>query len=78
MFTLIKLVENLYYKTMELNKINLITIIYYNYKRGLSQHQCFDEMKTLLGDNIVSFSIVTKLFRILNRGRINIFTERIN
>ena len=51
MITLVKLVENLNYKTMELTKKNLRTIIYYNWKRGLSQHQCFDEMETLLSDN---------------------------
>ena len=65
---LIKLVENLNYKTMELNKINLRTIIYYNWKRGLSQHECFDEMKTLLDDNSVSFFKVTKWLRQFNCG----------
>jgi len=39
-----------------------------NWKWDLSQHQCFDEMKTLLGDNSVSFSTVTKGFREFNRG----------
>ena len=45
MITLIKQVENLNYKTMKLNKINLRTIIYYNSKWSLLQHQYFDEIK---------------------------------
>jgi len=69
MITLIKLVENLNYKTIELNKISLSTIIYYNWKRCLSQHQCFVELKTLVSDNSVSFSIITKWFRVFNHRR---------
>ena len=68
MITLIKLGENLNYRTMELNKISLRTIICYNWKRGLLQHQCLDEMKILLGDNSVSFSTETKWFHEFNRG----------
>ena len=56
MITLMKLVEDLNYKTMELNNINLGTIIYCNWKLGLSQHQCFDKMKTLLGN--ICYSVV--------------------
>ena len=69
MINLIKLVENLYSKTLELNKITLRTIIYYNWQRDLSQQQCFGEMKTLLNDNSVSFSTATKWFYEFNRGR---------
>jgi histone-lysine N-methyltransferase SETMAR len=54
---------------MELNREQLRAIIFYNWKRGLTYDQCFDEMSTTLSDNKVSKSTVSYWYRELNRGR---------
>ena len=43
-------------------------IIFYNFRRGLSQH-CIDELKSLFGDKATSHSTVKTRFNEFNRGR---------
>ena len=53
---------------MEFIREHFRAIIFYNFRRGLSQH-CIDELKSLFGDKAPSFSTVKTRFNEFNRGR---------
>ena len=39
---------------MELNREHCRAIIFYNFRRGLTQQQCFDELNLIFGDEAPS------------------------
>ena len=41
-------------KKMELNREHFRAIIFYNYRRGLTQHQCSDELNSIFGVEALS------------------------
>ena len=54
---------------MELNREHFRAIIFYNFRRGLTQQQCMDELKSLYGDEAPSYSTVKNWYNEFNRGR---------
>ena len=55
--------------SIDLNREQFWEIIYYNWKRGLTYDQCFDQMSTALGHNCVSKATVSLWYREFRRGR---------
>ena len=48
---------------MELNREDIPAIIFYNFRRGLTQQQCIDELNSIFGDTILKKCTVgTELF----------------
>ena len=37
---------------MELNREHIRAIIFYNFRRGLTQQQCIDELNLIFGDEV--------------------------
>ena len=54
---------------MELTRENFRAIIFYNYRRGLSRHECIDELKSSFDDKTPSYSTVKNWFNEFNCGR---------
>ena len=54
---------------MELNRVHFRAIIFYNFRRGLTQQQCMDELKYLYGDEAPSYGTVKNWYNEFNRGR---------
>lgn len=51
-----------------LNKRDVRVIIYYNFKRGLSKQECFDEMCSVLGQEVPSVRTVERWYLQFKRG----------
>ena len=44
---------------MELNREHIRAIIFYNFRRGLNQQQCIDELNTIFGNEAPSRSTIS-------------------
>ena len=56
-------------KKLELTHDNFRTIIFYNFRRGLSRQGCIDELKSLYGDKAPSYSTMKNWFNEFICGR---------
>ena len=54
---------------MELNREDFRAIIFYNFRRGLTQQQCIDELNSIFGDEAPSRTSVYRWYGEFNRGR---------
>ena len=54
---------------MELTRKHFRAIIFYNFRRGLSQQQCIDELNLTFGDEAPSKTTVYRWYSEFNRGR---------
>ena len=54
---------------MELTREHFRSIIFYNFRGGLSRQECIDEPKSLFGDKALSYSTVKSWFNSFNCGR---------
>lgn len=60
---------------MELTREHFRAMIYYDFRRGLSQHQCIDQLTLTFGDEAPSKSTVYHWFSGFNRGRRSLTDE---
>ena len=60
---------------MELNRENFRAIIFYNFRRGLTQQQCIDELNSIFGDEAPSRTSVYRWYEEFNRGRSSLQDE---
>ena len=60
---------------MELNRENFRVIIFYNFRRGLSQQQCIDELNSIFDDEAPSRTSVYRWYGEFNRGRSSLQDE---
>ncbi|MEZ0498458.1 hypothetical protein [Sphingomonas sp. IW22] len=58
-----------------MNSLQIRTIIFYEWKRGFSAQECLNNMKSSLGDDIVSQSTVYKFFRNFEDGNFSLEDE---
>ena len=54
---------------MELNREHFRAIIFYNFRRELTQQQCLDELNSIFGDEAPSRTSVYRWYGEFNRGR---------
>lgn len=54
---------------MDLTRENFRAIIFYNFRRKLSQQQCADELQSTFGGEAPSIDTVYRWYREFNRGR---------
>ena len=54
---------------MELTREHFRSIIFYNFRRGLSHQQCIDELKCFYDDKASYYSTVINWFKEFNCGR---------
>ena len=54
---------------MELNRKHFRAIIFYNFRRGLTQQQCIEELKSIFGDEAPSRTSAYRWYGEFNRGR---------
>ena len=54
---------------MKLNREHFRAIIFYNFRRGLTQQQCSDELNSIFGDETPSRTSVYRLYFEFNRCR---------
>lgn len=54
---------------MELTRENIRAMIYYDFRRGLTQQQCIDQLTSTFGDEAPSKTTVYHWFSEFNRGR---------
>ena len=54
---------------MELNREHFRMIIFYNFRRRLTQLQCIDELNSIFGDKALSRTSVYRWYGEFNRGR---------
>ena len=52
---------------MELNREHFRAIIFYNFRRGLTQQQCIDELNSICGDEASSRTSVYRWYGEFNR-----------
>ena len=60
---------------MELNREHFRAIIFYNFRRGLTQQQCIDELNSIFGDEAPSRTSVYRWYGEFNRGRSSLQDE---
>lgn len=60
---------------MELTRENFRAMIYYDFRRGLSQQQCIDQLTLTFGDEAPSKTTVYHWFSEFNRGRCSLGDE---
>ena len=61
---------------MELNRKHFRVIIFYNFRRGLTQQQCIDgELNSIFGDEAPSSTSVYRWYGEFNRGRSSLQDE---
>ena len=60
---------------MELNREHFRAYIFYNFRRGLSQQQCIDELNSIFGDEAPSRTSVYRWYGKVNRGRSSLRDE---
>ena len=53
---------------MELNREHFCAIIFYNFRRGLAQQQCIDEINSIFGDEASSTTSVYRRYDEFYRG----------
>ncbi|XP_031627958.1 uncharacterized protein LOC116343836 [Contarinia nasturtii] len=54
---------------MELTRENFRTMIYYEFRLGLSRQECIDQLVSTFGDEAPSFSTMKNWYNEFNRGR---------
>ena len=54
---------------MTLNSENFRAIIFYNFRRGLTQQQCIDDLNSIFGDEAPSRTSIYRWYGEFNRGR---------
>ena len=54
---------------MKLNREHFRAIIFYNFRRVLTQQQCIDELNSIFGDEVPSRTGVYRWYGEFNRGR---------
>ena len=54
---------------MKLNREHCRAIIFYNFRCGLTQQQCIDELNSIFGDEVQSRTSVYRWYGEFNRGR---------
>ena len=57
---------------MELNREHFRAIIFYSFRRALTQQQCIDELNSIFGDEAPSRASVYRWYGVYNRGRISL------
>ena len=60
---------------MELNREHFRAIIFYNFRRRLTQQQCIDELNSIFGDEAPSRTSVYRWYGEFNRGRVSFQNE---
>ena len=60
---------------MELNREQFRWIIFYNFRRGLTQQQCIDELNSIFNDEALSKTSVYRWYDEFNIGRSSIQDE---
>ena len=60
---------------MELSPEYFRSISFYNFRRGLSQPECIDELKSLFGDKAPSYSNMDNWLNEFNCGRCSLKEE---
>ncbi|XP_025154440.1 histone-lysine N-methyltransferase SETMAR-like [Harpegnathos saltator] len=60
---------------MELSREHFRAIIFYNFRRGLSQQQCIDELNSTFGDEAPSKTTIYRWYTEFNRGRSSLSDE---
>ena len=60
---------------MKLNREHFRAIIFYNFRRGLTQQQCIDELNSIIGDEAPSRASVYRWYGELNQGRSSLQDE---
>ena len=60
---------------MELNRQHFLDIIFYNFRLGLTQQQCIDELNSIFGDEAPSRTSVCRWYDEFNRGRSSLQDE---
>ena len=60
---------------MELNREHYRAIIFYNFRRGLTQQQCIDELNSIFGNEAPSRTSVYRWYDEFNRGRSSLQDE---
>ena len=60
---------------MELNRKHFRAIIFYNFRRGLTQQQCIDELNSIFGDEAPSKASVYRWYGEFNRSRSSLQDE---
>ena len=54
---------------MKLNREYFRAIIFYNFRRGLTQQQCIDDLNSIFGDGALSRTSAYRWYGDFNRGR---------
>ena len=60
---------------MELNREQFRAIIFYNFRHGLTQQQCIDELNYIFGDEATSRTSVYRGYFEFNQGRSSLQDE---
>ena len=60
---------------MELNREHFRAIIFYKFRRGLTQQQCIDGLKSIFGDEAPSRTSVYRWYGEFNLGRTSLQDE---
>ena len=60
---------------MSLNREHFRAIIFYNFRRGLTQQHCIDELNSILGNEAPSRTSVYRWFGEFNRNRSSLQDE---
>ena len=60
---------------MELNLEHFRAIIFYNFRCGVAQQECIDELYSIFGDEVPSRTCVYRRFTEFNRGRSSLNDE---
>ena len=60
---------------MELNREHFSAIIFCNFRRGLTQQQCIDELNSIFDDQVPSWTSVYRWYSEFNRGRSSLQDE---
>ena len=60
---------------MELNRKHFRAIIFYNFRRGLIQQQCINELLSIFGDEAPTKTTVYRWYGEFNRGRSSLQNE---
>jgi len=60
---------------MELNREHFRTMIYYDFRSGLSRQQCADKLRSIFRDEAPHVATVNRWFNEFNRGRTSVADE---
>jgi histone-lysine N-methyltransferase SETMAR len=60
---------------MELTREHFRAMIFYDFRRGLSRHECMDQLNSTFGDEAPSFATVKRWYNEFHRGRHSLSDE---